>query len=189
MAVRLLRRHAIALITKPNVYVDTSELALMFSPSEFARILRPWLEVMPEHVVFGTDADFFSPGMGWQETTWLGSRNARRALATRADGNGEGERDFYSTRQGNRRARPARKCMAPLPPRPKSVSIRRHVARTSRVDCREVQALGRREGFHNRKHERRLRYRRYHDFGEPLGLDPSLVRGSNSAVSGLENQV
>ena len=53
----------------------------MFSPSEFARILRPWLEVMPEHIVFGTDADFFSPGMGWQETTWLGSRNARRALA------------------------------------------------------------------------------------------------------------
>lgn len=74
-------RHAIALITKPNVYVDTSELELMFSPPELARILRPWLEIMPEHIVFGTDADFFSPGMGWQETTWLGSRNARRALA------------------------------------------------------------------------------------------------------------
>ena len=73
-------RHIIALITKPNVYVDTSVLELVFSPSELARIMRPWLETMPEHILFGTDADFFSPGMGWQETTWLGSRNARRAL-------------------------------------------------------------------------------------------------------------
>jgi predicted TIM-barrel fold metal-dependent hydrolase len=73
-------RHIITLIMKPNVYVDTSELELMFSPSELARILRPWLESMPEHILFGTDADFFGPGMGWQETTWLGSRNARRAL-------------------------------------------------------------------------------------------------------------
>jgi uncharacterized protein len=73
-------RHIITLIKKPNVYVDTSVLELVFSPSELARILRPWLESMPEHIMFGTDADFFSPGMGWQETTWLGSRNARRAL-------------------------------------------------------------------------------------------------------------
>ena len=73
-------RSNLALIIKPNVYVDTSELELMFSPSAMARTLRPWMEVMPEHVIFGTDADFFSSGMQWQETTWLGSRNARRAL-------------------------------------------------------------------------------------------------------------
>jgi hypothetical protein len=74
-------RQLTTLIIKPNVYVDTSELELMFSPSEMARILRPWLEVMPEHILFGTDADYFGPGMAWQETTWLGTRNARRALA------------------------------------------------------------------------------------------------------------
>jgi len=73
-------RHVAPLIAKPNVYVDTSVLELVFSPSELARIMRPWLESMPEHIMFGTDADFFSPGMGWQETTWLGSRNARLAL-------------------------------------------------------------------------------------------------------------
>jgi hypothetical protein len=45
-----------------------------------ARILRPWLEFMPEHVLDGTDADFFSSGMGWVETNWLGARKARMAL-------------------------------------------------------------------------------------------------------------
>jgi predicted TIM-barrel fold metal-dependent hydrolase len=73
-------RYIIPLIAKPNVYVDISYLDLNFSPSEMARIMRPWLESMPEHILFGSDADFFSPGMGWQETTWLGSRNARLAL-------------------------------------------------------------------------------------------------------------
>jgi hypothetical protein len=73
-------RHVAPLIQKPNAYVDTSVLEMTFSPSELARILRPWLESMPEHVLFGTDADFFGPGLGWQETTWLGSRNARAAL-------------------------------------------------------------------------------------------------------------
>jgi uncharacterized protein len=73
-------RHASAMILKPNVYVDFSVLGLEFSPSELARILRPWLESMPEHVLYGTDAGFFSPGMGWQETTWLGTKKSRTAL-------------------------------------------------------------------------------------------------------------
>ncbi len=74
-------RHIASLIAKPNVYADMSVLELMFSPAELARILRPWLEIMPEHVMFGTDAGSFSPGADWEETTWMGSRNARRALA------------------------------------------------------------------------------------------------------------
>lgn len=74
-------RHIVSLIAKPNVYTDMSVLELMFSPAELARILRPWLEIMPEHVMFGTDAGSFSPGADWEETTWMGTRNARRALA------------------------------------------------------------------------------------------------------------
>jgi hypothetical protein len=74
-------RHVTPLIQRPNVFVDTSSLVLSFSPGELARVLRPWLESVPEHILFGTDADFLGPGMGWQETTWLGSRNARLALA------------------------------------------------------------------------------------------------------------
>lgn len=74
-------RHVASLILKPNVYADTSVLEFFFSPAELARVLRPWLEMMPERVLFGTDAGPFGPGADWEETTWLGSRNARRALA------------------------------------------------------------------------------------------------------------
>jgi hypothetical protein len=73
-------RHITSLITKPNVWVDTSVLEILFSPAELARILRPWLEMVPEHVMFGSDAGPFGPGLGWEETTWIGSRKARRAL-------------------------------------------------------------------------------------------------------------
>jgi predicted TIM-barrel fold metal-dependent hydrolase len=73
-------RHNASIILKPNAWVDTSVLELLFSSAELARILRPWLEMMPEHVVFGTDAGPFGPGMGWEEATWIGSRKARRAL-------------------------------------------------------------------------------------------------------------
>jgi predicted TIM-barrel fold metal-dependent hydrolase len=70
-----------ALILKPNVFVDMSMLALLWSPAELSRTIRPWLEMMPEHVLFGTDAGPTGPGLGWEETTWLASRNARAALS------------------------------------------------------------------------------------------------------------
>jgi predicted TIM-barrel fold metal-dependent hydrolase len=73
-------RHITSLILKPNAWVDTSVLELLFSPAEVARMMRPWLEVNPEHVLFGSDAGPFGPGLGWEETTWIGARKARRAL-------------------------------------------------------------------------------------------------------------
>jgi predicted TIM-barrel fold metal-dependent hydrolase len=73
-------RHNVPLIVKPNVWVDTSVLELLQSPAELARTMRPWLEAMPEHVIFGTDSGPFGPGYGWEETAWVGSRNARKAL-------------------------------------------------------------------------------------------------------------
>jgi hypothetical protein len=69
------------LILKPNVYADMSVLEYFTSPTELARILRPWLEIMPEHVMFGSDAGPFGPGLDWEETTVIGARNVRRALA------------------------------------------------------------------------------------------------------------
>ncbi len=74
-------RHSTSLIAKPNVYVDTSVLEFWFSPAELARIMRPWLETMPERVLYGSDADFIGPGMGWPESNWLATHNFRRALA------------------------------------------------------------------------------------------------------------
>jgi predicted TIM-barrel fold metal-dependent hydrolase len=78
-------RSLATLIAKPNVYVDTSFLEFAWSPAEMARVLRPWLEVMPEHVLFGTDAGPFGPGVGWEESTWLGSDRARQALTLALD--------------------------------------------------------------------------------------------------------
>jgi predicted TIM-barrel fold metal-dependent hydrolase len=74
-------RSVSVLILKPNVYTDTSVLEFLYSPAELARILRPWLEFMPEHVMFGTDAGPFGPGLDWEETTLMGSQHFRRALA------------------------------------------------------------------------------------------------------------
>jgi predicted TIM-barrel fold metal-dependent hydrolase len=74
-------RSVSALILKPNVYVDISVLEFYWSPTELARILRPWLEMMPEHIMFGSDAGPFGPGLDWEETILIASRNARRALA------------------------------------------------------------------------------------------------------------
>jgi predicted TIM-barrel fold metal-dependent hydrolase len=74
-------RSVSALMIKPNVYVDMSVLEFYWSPTELARILRPWLELMPEHVLFGSDAGPFGAGLDWEETILIASRNARRALA------------------------------------------------------------------------------------------------------------
>jgi uncharacterized protein len=73
-------QHNGPMIARPNVWVDFSAMELIASPPELARTLRSWLETTPEHVLFGTDAGPWGPGMGWEETTWLGTRNARRAL-------------------------------------------------------------------------------------------------------------
>jgi predicted TIM-barrel fold metal-dependent hydrolase len=36
---------------------------------------------MPERVIYGSDADFLGPGIGWPEANWLGVHNFRRALS------------------------------------------------------------------------------------------------------------
>ena len=69
------------LIAKPNVYADMSVLEFFLSPRELAQVLRPWLESMPERVMFGTDAGPFGPGMDWEETTVMGAQQFRKALA------------------------------------------------------------------------------------------------------------
>jgi len=70
------------LLEKPNAYVDVSLLGLALPPSEIAQTLRTWLEFVPEKVLFGTDAYPYAPSanMGWQESAYVSSQNARRAL-------------------------------------------------------------------------------------------------------------
>ena len=69
-----------ALLQKPNVYLDLSQQALTIPPHTLATWLREWLELYPEKVLFGTDGYPYSASMGWEESTWIASRQARAAL-------------------------------------------------------------------------------------------------------------
>lgn len=70
-----------ALLQKPNVYLDISQQALTIPPHTLALWLREWLELFPEKVLFGTDGYPFTSSLGWEEATWIASRQAREALA------------------------------------------------------------------------------------------------------------
>jgi uncharacterized protein len=72
------------LLLKPNVYVDFSARAFLFYPRDLSRVIRSWLEVSPDKVLFGTDGFELDPNMpflNWEEFTCLGTRSARQALA------------------------------------------------------------------------------------------------------------
>jgi predicted TIM-barrel fold metal-dependent hydrolase len=73
-----------AMLLKPNVYADFSSLDFLLYPRELSDILRSWLEVSPDKVLFGTDGFELDPEMAflnWEEFTCLGTRSARQALA------------------------------------------------------------------------------------------------------------
>ena len=73
--------HAGAMLWKPNVYVDTSLMSLIYSPDMLADVLRGWLVQYPEKVLFGSDAFESGPDAGWELAAWVGSTSARHALA------------------------------------------------------------------------------------------------------------
>jgi predicted TIM-barrel fold metal-dependent hydrolase len=69
-----------ALLTKPNAYLDFSQQDLDHTPAALSATLREWLEYVPEKVLFGSDAYPYIPEMGWEESGWIATRNARQAL-------------------------------------------------------------------------------------------------------------
>jgi len=75
-------REVAPLLVKPNAYVDISMQGLSQPSSETARALRTWLEMVPEKVLFGTDAYPYAPAanMGWEESAYVSSETVRRAL-------------------------------------------------------------------------------------------------------------
>jgi predicted TIM-barrel fold metal-dependent hydrolase len=70
-----------AMLAKPNIFADISAQSYGLSPPLLAASLRPWLELYPEKVLFGTGALPLTNELGWEETAWLGVTNARTALA------------------------------------------------------------------------------------------------------------
>jgi predicted TIM-barrel fold metal-dependent hydrolase len=69
------------LLGKPNVYADFSAQTFLLSARDLAAVLRTWLGLYPEKVMFGTDAFDLGPGIGWEETGWLSASTARQALS------------------------------------------------------------------------------------------------------------
>ena len=69
-----------AMLQKPNFFLDISQQAIIVPPRTLSTWLREWLELYPEKVLFATDGYPYSNAMGWEESTWIASHNARLAL-------------------------------------------------------------------------------------------------------------
>jgi uncharacterized protein len=64
-----------------NVYTDSSLVGYYVYPSELKNILKQWISLYPERMMFGSDAFPFSDALGAEETFWLAARSARTAMA------------------------------------------------------------------------------------------------------------
>jgi len=73
-------REITALLTKPNVYTDFSAQTLLNYPRGVSQVLREWLELAPDKVLFGTDAYPYSEENGWEESGWIATDTTRQAL-------------------------------------------------------------------------------------------------------------
>ena len=64
-----------------NVYTDSSLVGYYVYPSELKNILKQWISLYPEKIMFGSDAFPFNEAVGAEETFWLAARSARTAVA------------------------------------------------------------------------------------------------------------
>jgi uncharacterized protein len=64
-----------------NVYTDSSLMGYYVYPSELKNILKQWISLFPDRIMFGSDAFPFNDAVGAEETFWLASRSARTAAA------------------------------------------------------------------------------------------------------------
>jgi predicted TIM-barrel fold metal-dependent hydrolase len=69
------------LLTKPHVYADISAMTFVLYPRELSEVLRSWLNLVPERVLYGGDVEPFYPQINWEETGWLTVTTGRKALA------------------------------------------------------------------------------------------------------------
>jgi len=72
---------AIWLTARKNVYVDSSLMGIFVYPAELHRILKQWLELFPDKIVFGSDTFPLSDANGAEEGYWLALKSARLAVA------------------------------------------------------------------------------------------------------------
>jgi hypothetical protein len=72
---------AVWLAARHNVYFDSSLMELYLYPADFKNVLRTWLSLFPDKVVYGSDAFPFNEAVGAEESYWLAVRTARASLA------------------------------------------------------------------------------------------------------------
>jgi hypothetical protein len=75
------QEQAIWLAARKNVYLDSSLMGLYLYPADLKTVLRHWLLLFPDKVVFGSDAFPFNDAVGAEESYWIAVRSARVALA------------------------------------------------------------------------------------------------------------
>src|SRR6266851_2586046 len=63
-----------------NVYTDSSLMGYYVYPSELKNILKQWISLYPERMMFGSDAFPFNDAVGAEETFWLAVLVAEGAL-------------------------------------------------------------------------------------------------------------
>ncbi len=74
------QEQAIWLTARKNVYLDSSLMGLYLYPADFKNVLRHWLLLYPDKVLFGSDAFPFNEAIGAEESYWIAVRSARIAL-------------------------------------------------------------------------------------------------------------
>ncbi|HYX68731.1 MAG TPA: amidohydrolase family protein [Terriglobales bacterium] len=75
-------RQTAALLLKPNVYADFSAIAFLIYPRELSEVIRSWMEIAPQKVMFGSDGfDLGYKFLSWEEFCWIGADSSRQALA------------------------------------------------------------------------------------------------------------
>lgn len=74
-------REAIWLAARKNVYLDSSLMGIFLYPDELKHVLKQWLELFPDKIVFGSDAFPLGDTIGTEENYWLAVQSARTALA------------------------------------------------------------------------------------------------------------
>jgi uncharacterized protein len=64
-----------------NVYTDSSLMGYYVYPSELKNVLKQWVSLLPEKIMFASDAFPFNEAVGAEETYWVAVRSARTAMA------------------------------------------------------------------------------------------------------------
>lgn len=75
------QEQAIWLTARRNVYLDSSLMGIYLYPADLKTVLRHWLLLFPDKVLFGSDAFPFNDAVGAEESYWIAVRSARVALA------------------------------------------------------------------------------------------------------------